>query len=120
MNEQATVGILDEFQTDLVAAWRQLPNKGFFFTLLAAWLLLFHVLGNPILRYVHTSSVFLWLNEAYTSPNEAAENDRHGPFVPLLVLGLMWWKRKELLEAPLKLWLPAAALVVFGMLLHLT
>src|SRR5215471_4215094 len=104
MNEQATVGILDEFQTDLVAAWRQLPNKGFFFTLLAAWLLLFHFLGSSILGYIRTPSLYLWLWEAYSSPNEAADNDRLGWLIPFVVLGLLWWKRKELLETPLKLW----------------
>jgi exosortase len=119
MNEQATVGILDEFQTDFVEAWRQLPNKGFFFTLLAAWLLLFQFLGNSILGYVHTPSLFRWLWEGYTSPNAAAENDRHGPLIPFVVLGLLWWKRKELFATPLKLWLPALALVVLGIVLHL-
>src|SRR5262249_13923707 len=46
-------------------------------------------------------------------------NDRQGWLIPFVVLGLLWWKRKELLEAPLKLWLPALAVVILGMLMHI-
>ena len=35
-----------KFATDFENGWKQLPNKAFFFTLLAAWLLLFQFLGN--------------------------------------------------------------------------
>ena len=122
MNNQATigtVGILDEFQTDLVAAWRRLPNKGFFLILLLAWLALFQLLGNSILGYVKTPSLFAWMYEAYNSPNTAAENDRHCNLIPFLVLGLFWWKRNELLRQPLRIWLPALGIVMLGMALHI-
>src|SRR5262245_52542757 len=111
----STVGILDEFQTDLVAAWRQLPNKGFFFVLLIAWLALFQFLGNPILGYIHSSSLYAWMYEAYNSPNPSAENDRHGNLIPFLVLGLFWWKRKALLAQSDRMWMPAFGVLLFGM-----
>src|SRR5262245_34838645 len=114
----SNVGILDEFQTELVAAWRQLPNKGFFFALLIAWVALFQFLGNPILGYIHSSSLFAWMYEAYNSPNPVSENDRHGNLIPFLVVGLLWWKRKTLLGLTHRIWMPALAVLVFGMLLH--
>jgi exosortase len=117
MNEQSTVGILDEFQSDLVVRWQQLPNKGFFFGLLAAWVALFHFLGNSVMGYIHTPSLFAWMYEAYNSPNTAAD-DAIGNIIPFLVLGLMWWKRKDLMGRPLTLWLPAAGLLIVAMLLH--
>src|SRR5215831_18048741 len=122
MDKQATaenVGILDEFQTQLIEAWQRLPNKAFFFTLLAAWLLLFQFLGNPILGYIHSSSLFAWMYEAYNSPNPAAEGDRHGNLIPFLVLGLFWWKRKTLLTLTHRIWMPALVVLVFGMMLHI-
>jgi exosortase len=119
MNDQATIGVLDEFQTDLVAAWRRLPNKGFFFTLLVAWLVLFQFRGNSILGYVHTPSLFAWMLEAYNSPDKAAADDSIGDFIPFLVLGLFWWKRKELLALPLKVWLPGLLIVFAAMVLHI-
>ena len=55
------------FWQDTVDCWRRLPNKAFFFGLLAAWLALFQFLGNSILGYVHTSSLFVWMYESYHS-----------------------------------------------------
>jgi len=46
---------------DLMACWNQLPNKGLFFTLLAAWLLFFQYLGNATFGYVDTASLFGWM-----------------------------------------------------------
>jgi exosortase len=115
----STVGVLDEFQTELVKVWARLPNKAFFFILLFAWLALFHFLGNSAKGYVKTPSLLAWMSEAYNSPNEVAENDRHGNFIPFLVLGLFWWKREQLLKLPLKTWLPSLLLLVFSMGLHI-
>ena len=47
--DPATVGILDEFQTELVVVWRKVPNKGLFGVLMAAWILLFQFIGSSIL-----------------------------------------------------------------------
>ena len=99
-------------------AWTQITNKAFFFVLLAAWLALFQFLGNSILGYIHTPSLFSWMYEAYNSPNPAAD-DGHGDFIPFLVIGLFWWKRKELLAQPLSLWWPGLLLLVLAMVLHI-
>jgi len=37
------------------------PNKAFFFLLLAAWLALFHFLGNSVLGYIRTPSLLQWM-----------------------------------------------------------
>ena len=102
---------------DTVDCWRRLPNKAFFFTLLAAWLALFQFWGNSILGYVHTPSIFGWLNEAYNSPG-SVEDAGHGDFIPFLVVGIFWWKRKELLALPLQVWWPAILLVAAALALH--
>jgi len=98
--------------------WDQLPNKVFFFVLLAGWLVLFHFLGNSIVRYVKTPSMFSFLYKVYNSPNPASD-DGHGNLIPFLVMGLLWWKRRELLASPLKIWLPGLLLLVAGMVLHI-
>lgn len=105
------------FGRDAADCWRRWPNKTFFFVLLAAWLVLFQFLGNPIMGYVHTPSLFSWMSEAYNSPNPAAD-DGHGDFIPFLVIGLFWWKRKELLAQPLNLWWPGLWLLILAMGLH--
>ena len=103
------------FWPDTVACWQRLPNKTFFFTLLLAWLALFHFLGNSILGYVHSSSLFAWLNYDYSLPES---DDAHGPLIPFIVIGLFWWKRKELLALPLQPWWPGLLIVGLALLLH--
>jgi exosortase len=103
---------------DTVDCWRRLPEKTFFFTLLAAWLALFQFWGNSILGYVHTSSIFAWLDEAYNSAG-SVEDSGHGDFIPFLVVGIFWWKRKELLALPLQIWWPGIFIVVVALALHI-
>jgi exosortase len=97
--------------------WEELPNKGLFFTLLAAWLALFHFFGNSLFGYIHSPSLFHGMYRAYNNPNPSSD-DGHGNFIPLLVMGLFWWKRKALLAEPLKIWWPGLMIVVLAMLWH--
>jgi exosortase len=103
------------FWQDSLDCWRRLPNKAFFFALLAAWLALFQLLGNSILGYIHTPSLFSWMYESYTSFNS---DESHGCFIPFLVVGLFWWKRKELLTSNFSLWWPGLLILAAGMVLH--
>jgi exosortase len=99
--------------------WTQITNKIFFFVLLAAWLLLFHFLGNSVFGYVHNPSLLLWMYNAYNNQGLAGD-DADGSFIPFLVIGLLWWKRKELLALPLKTWPLALLIVGLGLVLHIT
>ena len=91
------------------------PNKGLFFGLLAAWLLLFQFYGNSTFGYVDTASLFGWMWNAYGS-NDGSEE--HGKFVPAVVLLLFWWKRKDLMATAPAFWWPGLLLFGFGLLLH--
>jgi exosortase len=118
MNGNQTKTAPTDWRADTIECWQSLPNKLFFFTLLAAWLLLFQFWGNSILGYVHTSSLFGWLNEAYNSKG-SSEDSGHGDFIPFLVIGIFWWKRKELLALPLQTWWPGILILSLALLLHL-
>lgn len=117
MSEQTQSEAHPEFHADFVDCWRRLPNKTFFFVLLAAWLALFQFLGNSTFGYSHSSSLFAWMWMAYNSQSLSSD-DAYGNLIPFLVIGLFWWKRKELLVLPLRIWPPAAVLVAFGIVLH--
>jgi len=95
--------------------WRQLPNRLFFFILLAAWIGLFCLWGNPTFGYKDTASLFFWMYDVYTSP---LNDEEHGLLIPFLVLTLYWWKRREFVTQPAKLWPAAGGLVLLGLLLH--
>ena len=98
--------------------WARIPGKIFFFGLLAAWVLLFQFLGNSTLGYIHTPSLFGWLYNLYNIGGE--DNDSsYGNLIPFLVIGLFWWKRKELLALPLNLWSPGLLLLAGALLLHI-
>jgi exosortase len=118
MNENQTKAPSTDWWADTVDCWRRLPEKTFFFGLLAAWLLLFQFWGNSILGYIHTPSLFSWLYEAYNSAL-SVEDSGHGDFIPFLVIGIFWWKRKEMLALPLKIWWPGFLMLVAALLLHI-
>jgi exosortase len=118
MNDQAKPVASAGFQADFLDCWQRLPNKAFFFPLLAAWLALFQFVGNSTFGYSHTPSLFAWMLMAYNSQSLSSD-DAYGNLIPFLVIGLFWWKRKELLALPLKIWSPASLIVVLGIVLHI-
>ena len=118
MNDQADIGILDQFQNELVDAWGRLPNKTLFLVLLAAWLALFQFLGNSNFGYLNTPSLMSWMYQIYTGWASEGDADRQGLWIPFVVLGVLWWKRKELLALPLGVWWPGLLLVGLGLVLH--
>jgi exosortase len=128
MENQAGDGILEEFRLEFWEFWHRLPNKGFFFVLFIAWLALFQFLGNSTLGYVPSRSIFHWMYRSYNPPKpdalteeeaKALPSDPQGNIVPIVVLALLWWKRKELLAGSLQTWWPALALVCAGLGLHI-
>lgn len=107
--------VLEEFREELPIVWQQIPDKTFFFGLLAAWLALFYFLGNPTFGYIKSSSLFTWMYDSYNAPNS---DDTQGNLIPFIVLGLFWWKRKELLATPKQFWLPGLFFLGGATLLH--
>ena len=100
---------------ELSRFWREMPDKPLFLVLLGAWLVFFHLLGNSTFGYIDTPSLYGWMNYAYGS----SKDDELGYIIPLIVLGLCYWKRDELLAVPKRNWWPAMALVAFALAVHL-
>ena len=120
VDNQSTTVILEEFQAELVAAWRQLPNKQFFFILLLAWLALFQFLGNSTFGYLDTNSLLKWIYLLGMASSGATEMDDNQMIIaPLVVIGLFYWKRKELLKQPMQIWTPALGIIALGLLFHI-
>lgn len=115
MNNPNPTNAADEL--GLAACWQRLPDKGLFFGLLAAWLALFHFFGNSTFGYVDTPSLFHWMYNAYNSQSPTAD-DGHANLIPFVVLGLFWWKRKELLGQPMRTWWPGLLVVGGALALH--
>lgn len=95
--------------------WRQLPNRGFFLLLAAAWVCLFQFWGNATFNVLDPASLFSWIYNIDTSSNV---DEEHGLLIPFVVLVLYWWKRKELVARPAALWWPAIGFIVLALALH--
>ena len=115
-NKQNGPAPAESFAADFVRCWEELPNKGFFFILLGAWLLFFQVLGNATFGYINTASLFHWMSNAYV---EGDGEDNHGFLIPPVVLVILFWKRKQLLSLPNRIWWPGLLLLAGALALHL-
>ena len=91
-----------------------MPDKPLFFSLLVAWMALFHWLGNSTFGYGDISSLFSWTINVYRN----SPDDQHGFLVPAVVLVLVFLKRRDLISLPKAHWWPALALVAAGLFLH--
>jgi exosortase len=107
---------MTDFKKEFAAVWPRITNKPFFFAVLAAWLALFHFIGNSSFGYYKTPSLLQWMYNTY---NEPGSDDSHGLLIPFAVLGLVWWKRKTLLELPQRAWWPGVALLLLAILTHI-
>lgn len=112
-------GILEEFRIEFLEIWNHLPNKAFFLVLMGAWVAIFQFLGNSTFGFVHSNSLLMWMYDVYQPWENGAENDdQHGLLVPFIVLGLFWWKRKELMGLTLRMWSPALFLIGIAVVMH--
>ncbi|MBU6409495.1 MAG: exosortase [Verrucomicrobia bacterium] len=116
MNQSLEDASTENLWRDTLHCWNRLPNKAFFFILLAAWLAIFQFWGNAILGYFHSSSLFAWLLDQY---HQHPDDQGQGKWIPFLVAGLYWWRRHELLKLPLKVWAPGLFIVASALVLHL-
>lgn len=106
---------LAQLWSEIAESWRDLPNRAFFFALLGLWLCFFHLLGNSTFGYVDTPSLLGWMLNAYNAPDS---DDAHGNFIPLIVLVLLYWKRKDLLTVPKSFWPPGLMWLAIAVLVH--
>lgn len=107
--------LAEEFLVEFRAFWAWLPDKPLFFTLLGAWAVLFHFLGHCSFNFTDQPSLFAWMWGAWSAPALEAE---HGKLVPVVVLVLLWLRRKELLATPTRRWLPALGGLAVTLVIH--
>ena len=132
MSEAAsgTGGRVKTIAVECCEFWRSLPDKGVLLALFAVWLVFFQFLGNSTLGYVNTRSLFgwwYWVNtrgldgvDAWQAVNRFLNADEaHVWFVPFVILGLLWWKRRELIAVPKRPGWSALVLFAVAILFHI-
>ncbi len=118
MSEEKTESkpsLVREFATEFSRYWVEWPHKILFGCLFTAWVLLFDHFGNSTLGYMNTSSIFGWLEYCYYN----SEDDSFGRWIPVIVLGLFWWKRKELKESVTAPWMGGLFILLVAIAIHL-
>lgn len=103
---------------ELRQLWASLPDRTIFVVTFATWCVLFHAVGNTTFGYVNSTSMFGWLTGWYQLKSTGEMGDELAPFVPFLVLALLYIKREELASVRKTSWAPALVLVVMGLILH--
>ena len=102
------------------------PFLGIGFGLLVLWAALFHLKGNSTLGYIKSHSLFVWWYDVMTQSVKGqglsallSGEDALGWFIPLIVIGLLYWRFDDLKAIEKKpSWLGVAVLC-FAVLLHI-
>jgi exosortase len=113
--EKADSGTFDHFGQELRFYWSKLPDGMVFLGLLAAWCLLFQFFGWTSAVAGKTDSLFGWMWGKWEDPSNDAS---HGKLIPFVVLGLLWLRRKRLVNSVAGVWWPGLAGLAFALALH--
>ncbi len=105
---------------ELRSLWDGLPHKVALGLVVAAWLALFHFMGNSTLGYIQTESMFGWLQAVYEGGAKQGRDDELGLMIPWLVGAIIVMRRTELAAIPKEPWAPALVLVPVGLVLHIS
>jgi exosortase len=95
--------------------WSKLPDGAAFVGLLAAWCLLFYYYGWTSTLAGRTDSLFGWMWDKWNDPSN---DSSHGKIIPFVVVGLLWFRRKQIVEVVSGVWWPGLFGVGFSLLLH--
>lgn len=80
---------------------------------------LFHIQGNTSDVRMFGRSAILWMVNRWMDPTSFGGQDySHGFLIPLVSIGVLWWKRKEIASAPRYVSKVGLAVVVIALLIH--
>ncbi len=96
--------------------WSKLPGRTIYLGLLAAWCLLFQFFGWTSAVAGRTDSLFAWMWDKWTDP---ANDSSHGKIIPLVVLCLLWLRRRRLVDSVAGVWWPGLVGLAFALGLHI-
>jgi len=110
------VGLLDERLPLALLTRQEVISVAFTALIIGAIFALFHFMGNTV-ESVNSRSAFVWMSARWKDRISYGGADySHGPFIPLVSLALLWFRRRDILAAPRSTaWL--GLLLIFGALL---
>lgn len=94
-----------------------LARIGFFSIIIGLLFAMFHLLGNTVAA-VPSRSAFVWMTNRWNDPISFGADYSHGWLIPLVSLGVIWYKRRDLLNAPKAMSQVGLAVVILALILH--
>ncbi len=79
--------------------------------------MLFHMLGNTV-ENVNSRSAFQWMVARWNDTISFGADYSHGPVIPLVSIGVLWYRRKEIFDTPKALDWRGLVIVIGALLLH--
>ena len=79
--------------------------------------IMFHLLGNTV-ENVHSRSAFVWMVARWGDKISFGADYSHGYLIPFVSLGVVWLKRKELIEAPKRVAKLGLLVIAGALLMH--
>lgn len=79
--------------------------------------IMFHMLGNTV-ENVHSRSAFVWMVSRWSDKISFGADYSHGYLIPFVSLGVVWYKRRELIAAPKQIAKMGLAVIAAALLLH--
>ncbi len=95
----------------------ELMNIGYASVIIGFLFILFHLLGNTV-ENVGTKSAFRWMISRWGDKQSFGADYSHGYLIPFVSLGIIWYKRTELFEAPKRVCQVGLAVVVMALAMH--
>jgi exosortase len=114
-SEAGAAASFDHFGQEFQFYWSRLPDGSVFLGLLAAWCLLFQFFGWTSTVAGQTGSLFGWM---WGKWDDSSNDASHGKLIPLVVLGLLWLRRKRLVSSVAGVWWPGLLGLAFALALH--
>ncbi len=78
---------------------------------------MFHMLGNTV-ENVHSRSAFVWMISRWSDEISFGADYSHGYLIPFVTLGVIWWKRRDLIAAPKSLAKMGLVVIVTALAMH--
>ena len=115
MNTATDMGIWSERWRLAALSRDELVRLALTAAMVGAAFILFHLQGNTTDVRMYGQSAVLWMVHRW---NEAGGDLSHGWIVPFVSVGIIWFKRRELMSLPKKSSRAGLATVVLALLLH--
>ncbi len=95
----------------------ELVGIGLISVLIGLIFMMFHMLGNTVVN-VGSRSAFQWMFARWSDTISFGADYSHGYFIPFVSLGVIWYKRKEILAVRMHTDMRGLAVVIAALFIH--